>query len=61
MTEEELEQITTERIERERVRDAILKLEIETLKKAVEKVENVSGFYGIQGKGAGAGIHQVGN
>ena len=47
MTEEELEQITTERIERERVREAILKLEIDTLKKAVEKVENVSGLSGV--------------
>ena len=42
MTEEELEQITTERIERERVKETILKLEIESLKKAVEQVENVS-------------------
>ena len=47
MTEEELEQITTERIELERVRDAILILEIDTLKKAVEKVENVSGLSGL--------------
>ena len=41
-TEEELEQITTDRIERERVKNAILALEIESLKKAVEQVENVS-------------------
>ena len=44
-TEEELEQITTEQIDRERKKEAILKLEIETLKKAVEKVENVSGLH----------------
>jgi hypothetical protein len=43
-TEEDLEQMTTEQLDRERTRDAILKLEIETLKKAVEKVENVSGL-----------------
>jgi hypothetical protein len=45
LTEEELEQITTERIERERVKNAILALEIESLKKAVEQVENVSGLH----------------
>lgn len=39
---EELEQFVNEQIDRERVADAILKLEIETLKKAVEKVENIS-------------------
>jgi hypothetical protein len=44
-TEEELEQITTELIERERVKNAILSLEIESLKKAVEQVENVSGLH----------------
>lgn len=54
MTEEELEQRTTEMIDRERVRTAILKLEIENLKKAVEQVENVSGFCRSTGKGAGA-------
>ena len=37
-----------------RVRDAILKLEIENLEKAVEQCENVSGFSGVQGKGSGA-------
>ena len=48
-TEEELEQITTEQIDSEhrRVREAILKLEIENLKKAVEKIENVSGLSGV--------------
>lgn len=44
MTEEELEQRTTEMIDRERAKDAILKLEIDNLKKAVEKSENVSGL-----------------
>jgi len=44
MTEEELEQRTTEMIDRERMKDAILKFEIENLKKAVEKSENVSGL-----------------
>lgn len=47
MTEEELEQITTEQMDRERVKDKILALEIETLKKAVENVENVSGLSGV--------------
>lgn len=42
-TEEDLEQMTTERIDRERVKNAILALEIESIKKAVEKVENISG------------------
>jgi len=41
---EELEQFVNDQIDRERVADAILKLEIETLKKAVEKVENISGI-----------------
>jgi len=45
-TEEDLEQMTTEKIDRERVKDKILALEIQTLKKAVENVENVSGFSG---------------
>lgn len=44
MTEEELEQRINEQIDRERINEAILKLEIETLKKAVGKVENVSGL-----------------
>ena len=47
LTEQELEDITTERIEQERATEIILKIEIETLKKAVEKVENVSGFPGV--------------
>ena len=44
MTEEDLEQMTTEQLDRERAREAILKLEIENLKKAVEAIENVSGL-----------------
>ena len=43
-TEEELEQRITESIDQERIQDAILNLEIETLRKAVDKVENVSGL-----------------
>lgn len=43
-TEEELEQRVTEQIDRERTQDAILALEIETIKKAVRKVENISGL-----------------
>ena len=39
---EELEQRINDQIDRERIQDAILKLEIETLKKAVENSENVS-------------------
>lgn len=46
-TEEDLEQMTTEQLDRERVKDRILALEIETLKKAVEQIENVSGFSGV--------------
>ena len=45
MTEQELEERITEQIDRERVKEAILKLEIESLKKAVEQVENVSGLH----------------
>lgn len=41
---EELEQLINEQIDRERVKDAILSLEIETLKKAVKKVEDISGI-----------------
>lgn len=44
MTEEELEQRINEQIDRERINEAILRLEIETLKKAVGQVENVSGI-----------------
>ena len=43
-TEQELEERITEQMDRERARDAILHFEIETLKKAVEQVENVSGL-----------------
>lgn len=43
-TGEELEERITEQIDQERVRDAILTLEIETLRKAVDKVENISGL-----------------
>lgn len=39
---EELEQRINDQIDRERIETAILKLEIETLKKAVGKSENVS-------------------
>ena len=46
-TEEDLEQMTTEQIDRERVKGKILALEIEKLKKAVENVENVSGLSGV--------------
>lgn len=42
MTEEELEQRITEQIDRERVKDKILALEIQSLKKAVEQVEDIS-------------------
>ena len=48
-TEEDIEQMTTERIDREEVRKAILKFEIENLNKAVDQIENVSGL----GKGKG--------
>lgn len=41
--EEELEQMTTERIDRER----LIALEIESIEKAVEKVENISGLSGV--------------
>lgn len=44
MTEQELEERITEQMDRERVKEAILKLEIENLKKAVGKVENISGL-----------------
>ena len=44
-TEDELEQLTNDQIERERVRNAILKLEIEQFKKAVEQCENISGLH----------------
>lgn len=47
MTEEELEERITEQMDRERIKDKILALEIQTLKKAVEKVENISGLSGV--------------
>lgn len=47
MTEQELEERITDQIDRERVRDKILALEIESLKKAVERIENISGFSGV--------------
>lgn len=43
-TEEELEQRVTDQIDQERTQEAILALEIETIKKAVRKVENISGL-----------------
>lgn len=43
-TEQELEERITDQMDRERIREAILRLEIDTLKKAVVKVENVSGI-----------------
>ena len=46
--EEELEQRINEQIDRERIKEAILKLEIETLKKAVEKVECVGNVVCVQ-------------
>ena len=42
ITEEELEQRTNDMIDRERIKDAILKFEIDNMKKAVENIENVS-------------------
>ena len=41
-TEEDIEQMVTECIDREEVKAAILKFEIDNLTKAVERVENVS-------------------
>ena len=43
-TEEELEQRITESMDQERIQSAILNIEIESLRKAVDKVENVSGL-----------------
>ena len=43
-TGEELEERINEQIDQERIQDAILNLEIETLRKAVDNVENVSGL-----------------
>lgn len=49
MTEQELEERITEQMDRERAKAAILTIEIENLKKAVETVENVSGLSGSEG------------
>ena len=46
-TEEDLEQMITESMDLERVQSGILALEIETMEKAVVKVENISGFSGV--------------
>ena len=46
-TEEELDERVTESMDRERVRENILNFEIESLKKAVGKIENVSGLSGV--------------
>lgn len=43
-TGEELEERINDQMDRERVKDKALALEIETMKKAVEKVENISGI-----------------
>ena len=43
-TEEELEEQITEQMDQERTKNAILAYEIESLKKAVAKVENISGI-----------------
>lgn len=51
MTEQELDERITEQMDRERVRDRILALEIEQLKKAVGRIENVSGLSGVQRAG----------
>lgn len=47
MTEQELEERITEQIDRETVTDKILAFQIETLKKGMEQIENVSGFPGV--------------
>ena len=52
-TEEEIEQRVNDHIDYERAQSAILRAEIETLRKAVERVENISGFpKGTAGKQA---------
>ena len=56
-TEEELEQRVTEHIDQERIQTAILKLEIETLQKAVKQVENVSGIHDGERTGTGNRVH----
>lgn len=40
MTEQELEERITEQMDRERVKDNILALEIDTLRKAVQKLDD---------------------
>lgn len=44
MTSEELDQRINEQMDRERIKNAILEHEIESIKKAVETVENISGL-----------------
>ena len=44
-TEEELEQRINEHIDRESLQNAILGIELETLRKGIDKIENVSGFH----------------
>ena len=46
-TEMELDERITEQMDRERVRENILNFEIESLKKAVGQIENVSGLSGV--------------
>ena len=41
MTEQELEERITEQMDRERIKNAILNIEIENLKKAVKQVEKI--------------------
>lgn len=43
-TEEELEQRITDHIDHERAQSAILRIEMETLRKGIDKGENISGF-----------------
>lgn len=45
---EELERIVNDRMDMERRQDAVLGMEIDTIKKAVAKVENISGLRGSQ-------------
>ena len=48
MTEQELEERITEQMDRERVKDKILALEIENLKKAVGQIECVGNVVRVQ-------------
>ena len=43
---EELERVVNDRMDRERMQEAMLGIEIDTIKRAVEKVENISGLSG---------------